>query len=60
MELHDISAAKALSFAVDRLLRIHPDMTKAQAKKLVYNAVLYNVVMDEIMGQVSFLMGEDV
>lgn len=34
------------------------DCSRAYAKKLFCNALLYNVVRDEIFGQIEFLMTE--
>lgn len=35
------------------------DVTKKDAKKLLINALSYNIVVEEIENQISYLLGED-
>lgn len=58
-ELYDLTAAQALESAIESVIENNPGMSKKQAKTLVLNALLYNCVIDEICGQVNFLMGKE-
>ncbi|MCC8065927.1 MAG: hypothetical protein LIO94_02315 [Clostridiales bacterium] len=35
------------------------DVTKKDARKLLTNALSYNIVVEEIENQISYLLGED-
>ena len=56
-ELYNITATEALQGAIDAVMSDHPEITKAQAKRLVLNTLLYQCVVSEIRGQVDFLLG---
>lgn len=57
-ELHDYTLTEAVNFIVEDIVEAK-GISKALAKKLVINALLYNVVTDEIIGQVYWLMEDD-
>ena len=56
-ELYDITATEAINGIVETVKENHPELSKAEAKKYVINALIYNCVIDEILGQVDYLMG---
>lgn len=56
-ELYDITATDAINGIVETVCERHPEVSKAMAKKYVINSLIYNCVIDEIIGQVDFLMG---
>ena len=56
-ELYDITATEAINGIVESVRTNHPELSKAEAKKYVINSLIYNCVIDEILGQVDFLMG---
>ena len=58
-ELYDITLTEAIAEAVQRLEEEHPELSKTQAKKLITNTLVYNCVIDEIVGQAEFLLGEE-
>lgn len=58
-DLYDITATQALDGIIDKVLADNPDMSRKMAKKLVINALLYNCVIDEVLGQVNFLLGKE-
>ncbi len=58
-ELYDLTVAEALEHSINRVMEENPELTKRQAKKLVLNALIYNCVVDEIAGQVNFLLGKE-
>lgn len=55
-ELYNFTAKQVLDWSVERVLEIHPELSKNMALKLVKNALAANVVIDEICNQVDFLM----
>lgn len=57
-ELYDLTTKEVIDHLCERVQE-RDKMTKTQAKKLVINALIYNCVIDEILGQVDFLMGKD-
>ena len=59
MELYNITATEAIESVVNTVLEVNPELSKKDAKKLVLNALIYNCVVDEICGQVSFLMSKE-
>ncbi len=57
-ELYDFTTKEVVDHLCERVIE-RDKMTKAQAKRLVLNALIYNCVIDEILGQIDFLMGKD-
>ena len=60
IELYDITMTEALADLISRLEEAHPELGRAQAKKLIINALIYNCVIDEIVGQAEFLLTGEV
>ena len=58
MELYDIKASEAISILADDVKERHPNITKAMAKKLVVNALVYNLIAEEIADQVDFIISK--
>ena len=58
-DLYKLTAAEAMSGAIDKVLENNPELTKKQAKELVLNALIYNCVIEEIVGQVDFLLEKE-
>ena len=58
-DLYDITATEALKDAIDRVQENNPELSRGFCKKLVLNALIYNCVIDEIVGQVDFLLGKE-
>lgn len=58
-DLYNITASEALSFSIEKVIEDNPELTKKQAKVLVLNALLYNVVIAEIRGQVNWLLDKE-
>ena len=56
-ELYDITASEAINSIADTV-SMHFGVKKSLAKKAVINALIYNCVVDEIVGQAAFLLGE--
>lgn len=57
-ELYKMTANEALSYVVDEVAEDH-DISKKLARELVLNALVYNCVIEEIKGQVSFLLEKE-
>lgn len=57
-DLENLTTKEVIDHLCDRVIE-HDKISKAQAKKLVLNALIYNCVIDEILGQVDWLMGKD-
>lgn len=53
--LYDFTATQVIDSIAKDVQEIH-GVSKAMAKKLVINALIYNCVTDEVLGQVDFLM----
>ena len=53
--LYELTMSEALQESITRLEESHPELTKKEAKKLVMNALIYNCVIDEVVGQAEFL-----
>lgn len=58
-ELYHITAGEIISELTDRVVNENPGMTKSRAKLLVCNALCYNVVVEEILNQVDFLLEKE-
>lgn len=59
LELYNFTATQVLDWSVEKVLELHPELSKNMALKLVKNALAYNVVIEEICNQVDFLMEEE-
>lgn len=50
------------SYVMDTLIREirseHPELTKSAAKEYLLNALLYNIVIEEIKNQIDFMIEE--
>lgn len=57
MELFKLTANEAIQNMVDEVAE-SKGISKKLAKQLVINALVYNCVQDEILGQVNFLLDE--
>lgn len=57
MELFKLTANEAIQNMVDEVAECK-GISKKLAKQLVINALVYNCVQDEILGQVNFLLDE--
>ena len=57
-ELHRITASDIIGDIADQVVE-EKKVSKTLAKQLVLNALIYNCVQDEIMGQINFLMEEE-
>lgn len=57
-KLYDVNASDVILSIADEIAGIK-GISRALAKKLVINALIYNCVQDEIIGQVNFLMDEE-
>lgn len=58
-ELYDLTVAEALEYPIKVVMENNPELSKKKAKALVLNALIYNCVVDEIAGQVDFLLGKE-
>ena len=57
-DLMDMTLTEAAQICIDQIAEGF-DVPKKQARKLFANAIVYNCVVDEIMGQVAFLLNRD-
>ena len=57
--LYNVNASEIIKDLINQIKENHPDLSDAKAKKLVLNALLANFVIDEIMGQVDYLIEND-
>lgn len=55
--LENFTMSEVIGYLADEVA-MDKDISKALAKKLVLNALTYNCVVDEILGQINFLMEE--
>lgn len=55
-ELYELTANEAIKNMVDELAE-DEGISKKLAKKLVINALIYNCVQEEIIGQAKWLLG---
>ena len=58
MELYELTMKEAAQSAIDTIVE-ELGVSKAHAAKLFKNAILYNCVIDEIVGQASFLLEKE-
>lgn len=56
MNLYDVKTKDTMAMLVNEVTEQHPDLTKAQAKILILNAIWANHVVEEITDQVDFLI----
>lgn len=54
-QLYDYTASQVIDFMAQDVQERH-NVSKTLAKKLVINALIYNCVVEEVLGQVDFLM----
>lgn len=57
-ELYNLTASDVIAELADDIVEAH-GVSKALARKLVLNALIYNCVQDEVYGQVAYLLGKD-
>ena len=57
--LYNVNASEIIKDLISQVKENHPDLSDAKAKKLVLNALLANFIIDEIMGQVDYLIEND-
>lgn len=57
-ELFDVTMNQACDFLAHNIAK-EREITVSMARKLVANAVLYNVVIEEINDQIDFLLEEE-
>lgn len=55
-DLYKLTATEAIDSVVEEVMGEHPELTKKRAKDLVINSLLYWTVINEIKGQVNFLL----
>lgn len=54
--LYNVNISEIIRDLTNQVKENHPDLSDAKAKKLVLNALLANFIVDEIMGQVDYLI----
>ncbi len=57
-ELEKFTQAQIMGYLTDKIAEDF-EVTKTQAKKLLLNALLYNVVIEEIENQINYLLEEE-
>ena len=55
IELYDVTAAEALGYASKQLVK-ETGISLKDAKKIVYNAVCYDIIINDIIEQAKWLM----
>ncbi len=58
-ELYDLKTSEVIDNIIKEVREHDPAISSKDAKKLILNALIYNCVIEEIIGQVDFLMGKD-
>lgn len=58
IELEDFTLKQVTDYLIANIAE-DKGISKALARKLFINAITYNVVVEEIRGQIDFLMEED-
>lgn len=56
--LYGLSMTDVLTELTDEVMETY-DLDMATARKVIRNALLYNCVQDEILGQIRFMLGAD-
>ena len=63
-DLYNIKASDAINHLIDDVIsdqeQLGVEITKARAKILVLNALMYNVVSCEVCNQVRYLCGQEI
>ncbi len=57
--LYELTPSQAISYAVKRAQKEHPEFSKKDIELLVKNALVYNVVIEQILEQVDFLLEDE-
>lgn len=57
-ELYNLTASEVIDYIADDVVK-NKGVSKALARKLVKNALIYNCVTEIVYEQVMFLMGEE-
>lgn len=57
-QLFKATANEAVETMIDEVVKTH-GVSRTTAKKLIVNALFYNCVQDEILGQVDFLVNSE-
>lgn len=55
-ELYNVTMTDVIDTIAEDVMAKY-NVSKAKARKLVCNALIYNCVTEEVLGQVDFLMG---
>lgn len=58
-QLDDFTASEIINYIANKLVADYDGMTKTLAKKLIVNAISYNVVIEAIREQVDYLLEYD-
>lgn len=56
--LENYTTTEVINYLTNRIAE-EKNITKAYAKKLLINAITYNLVIEEINGQIDFLMEKE-
>lgn len=57
--LYNVNVSEIIKDLTNQVKENHPDLSDIKAKKFVLNALLANFIVDEIMGQVDYLIEND-
>lgn len=58
--LYELNANQALDYSIRRVQENHPELSKKEARILVLNSLVYNVVIAEVSNMVDYLIeGEE-
>ena len=57
--LYNVNVSEIIKDLTNQVKENHPDLSDTKAKKFVLNALLANFIVDEIMGQVDYLIEND-
>lgn len=58
-KLYDLTPKEVIDELVDRVIIENPEVNKKTARALVLNSLIYNCVIDEILGQVNYLLDRE-
>lgn len=58
-DLYKLTATEVIDSVVESVLEYHPELSKTMAKTLVLNSLIYCCVIEEIKGQIDFLLEND-
>ena len=59
MNLYDVDMRCLMVDLVEEVREYHPELSKKDAKLLIMNALLGNVVREELLNQIDFLIEND-